>query len=120
MIKKLSESTADVLGYEISEKVTEADYEILEPEIDAAVATYGSVRLLFVFTAMVGIELSAIDNDLRIGLEHRDDIERIAIVSDSAVYAWLTASADYLIGIEAAHFAPRDLAAAWAWINERY
>lgn len=116
MLAKLPESSGNVLGYAISGSVTEADYEALARDIQAQIARGEQVRMLVDYTAFGGVELAALDEDLRMA-RFIDHFERFAVVSDRRLFGWLTAVADAVMGLKIRHFEPGDMQAAWAWLR---
>lgn len=73
-------------------KLTHQDYETIIPMIDAALTGVqgAHVKVLMDATELEGWELRAAWDDLKLGLRHGSEFERIAMVSDSR---WLEASA---------------------------
>ncbi len=62
-------------------KLTHADYEIITPMIDAALATVKnpSVDVLIDGTELEGWELRAAWDDFKVGLKHNNQFHRVAI-----------------------------------------
>ncbi len=58
------------------------DYELIGPALDAFVERHGSARILFDAGGLSGVTPAAMWEDLKLGLRHRSDIDRIAIVVD--------------------------------------
>ena len=73
-------------------KLTHRDYETITPMINAALAGVqgAHVKVLMDATELEGWELRAAWDDLKLGLKHGAEFERIAMVSDSR---WLEAAA---------------------------
>ena len=63
-------------------KLTHADYEVITPMIDAALAEVKSpdVKVLIDAREMEGWELQAAWDDFKLGLKHNNDFHKIAIV----------------------------------------
>ena len=63
-------------------KLTHADYEVITPMIDAALAEVKApdVKVLIDAREMEGWELQAAWDDFKLGLKHNNDFHKIAIV----------------------------------------
>jgi hypothetical protein len=61
--------------------------------------------------------LNALDERFKFVQEHRDDIERVAIVSDDSVTNWLSGLVDRVAPVETRHFSRDDERQAWAWLE---
>ncbi|MGA7690309.1 MAG: STAS/SEC14 domain-containing protein, partial [Jiangellales bacterium] len=90
MIEKLPDTHDNVLGYRFVGDITKADYETLTPEVTAAVAEFGQVRLLLDMTEFRWEKLEAWGTDLAFGRELRDNVERLAVVGRHMVGKYLT------------------------------
>ena len=80
------------------------------------VAQHGKLNMLFSLEDMSGIDLDALDDDLRMA-HYLEDMERVAVVSDSRFYEWIVSAGDAVTGVEIQHFEPGQEAAAWAWLK---
>jgi len=78
------ESGGKVLVVRVSGKLTKSDYEELVPETQRLVQKYGKIRLLFDMHNFHGWEVSAAWEDMKFGLTHFTDIERVAMVGEKA------------------------------------
>lgn len=116
MIKKLPQSQDNIIGFAIIGELTEEDYEMMDAEMARVIDAHGSVRLLYTFDQMDGFELSAAEDDARIGFKYLDNIERMAVVSDQKLFDWLTSAADFATGTELRHFSTDKKDTAWAWL----
>jgi hypothetical protein len=69
------------LSMRISGKLTHEDYEIIFPVVESAVAAIegAAVKVLVDLTAFEGWEIRAAWDDLKLGLKHGKDFEKIAI-----------------------------------------
>jgi hypothetical protein len=59
-----------------------ADYELIRPALESFIAEHGTARILFDAEELEGWTPAAMWEDLKIGVHHISDIERIAIVVD--------------------------------------
>ncbi len=72
------------LGVRLSGKLTEADYERFVPEMERAIAEHGKIRLLVEMHDFHGWSAGALWEDVKFDAKHFSDIERLALVGDSA------------------------------------
>jgi hypothetical protein len=73
-----------VLAVRVSGKLTRSDYEDLVPETNRMVQQHGKLRLSFEMHDFHGWEVSAAWEDMKFGLTHFTDIERVAMVGEKA------------------------------------
>lgn len=74
-----------VLGLEAVDDVEKADYEdVVVPAVEQAIAEHGKVRLVYVLGHEFDeYERDAVWEDLKLGVRHPTDFERIAVVTDA-------------------------------------
>ena len=97
-------------------KLTEEEFEAFSQEFRAEISRHGKVRLLIHVPEVPNMESGAMWEDLKLS-RYRDDIERYAIVGESALLEWGTKLGDVLIGGEVRHFDPSREEEAWRWIR---
>ena len=71
-------------------KLTEEDYDILGPRLDAAVRTHGSVDLLVDMRNFSGISPGGLWKDLELDVKHFDDVDRLAVIGAATWQEWMT------------------------------
>ncbi len=108
---------ADVLGVEVSGKVTHRDYrDVLIPRAEAMLM-HGPMKMLYVAdNDLAGFELEALWDDAAFGVKHWRGLARVAVVAD---HTWLRGAFSLFAPLfpgEARLFALADLAAAKDWI----
>lgn len=82
-IQLKEEDGGKILVVQVSGKLPKADYERFVPEFDRLIDQHGKLRLLFDMTNFHGWEVSAMWEDLKLGIEHFADIERLAMVGET-------------------------------------
>ena len=84
MLKRIEGLPHNVVAVEASGKVTADDYEqILEPAIDHGLRTQAKIRFLYhLGPEFTGFTPGALWDDAKVGLRHRGDFERCAVVTD--------------------------------------
>ena len=87
MIRRLDESSGNVLGWEVTGKVTEEEVRTISEEFKAAIAEHGKVRVLVRMRRIPRMGLGAWVEDFKL-TPYAKDVERYAIVSDSNHFEW--------------------------------
>ncbi len=82
-IQLKEENGGKLLVVHVSGKLVKADYESFVPEFDRLIQQHGKLRLLFDMTDFHGWEASAMWEDLKFGIQHFADIERLAMVGET-------------------------------------
>lgn len=70
------------LEVEASGKLTHEDYQQLVPKLEEALKIHGKARILFQMRDFHGWEGAALWDDMKFGLKHFSDIEKLAMVGD--------------------------------------
>lgn len=117
MIIPLDQTKANVLGFKLSGKLTDADYRQFVPVIEAAVKVHGKIRLLTQFEDFHGWELPALWDDLKFATGQCGHIERIALVGDKTWEKWMAKVCQPFTMAQVRYFDQAEMAAAWNWIE---
>jgi len=119
MIEVLPESESDTLAVVISGELTPEDYDKLEPELSLRAEREGSFDMVVELNEVEGLELEAIKNEFDFTKRYSDNIDRLAIVSDSTwwrrITGMLTAPMEELMDVETSQF--DDRVDAWKWLK---
>jgi hypothetical protein len=118
MIKRLAESSGNVVGYKFVGTITAEDYRTLEPEVKVLMEKQGNICLLFDLSDFKWEKMEAWLPDLRLGAEFRHKLEKMAIVGDKTWEKWVTHLAKPFFARDAKFFHSADIAKAWAWLRE--
>lgn len=117
MIRKLEKSHDNVIGYSVAGDVSDEEYRHTASEMRDQIALHGKVRLLFrVSDISPQSFVRALDERFRFAADHKDDIERMAMVTDDTATEWLTRLGGILAPIDVEHFRVDDEDKAWAWL----
>jgi hypothetical protein len=116
MIRRLDESSGNVLGWEVTGKVTEGEVRILSEEFKAALAEHGKVRVLVRMRRIPHVGLGAWVEDFKL-TPYTKDVERYAIVSDSNLFEWTSKIAEAFIGGKVRRFEDSRYEEAWRWVR---
>lgn len=76
------ENGGKIITVQVSGKLEKADYQHFVPEFERLVQQNGKLRLLFDMNAFHGWEVSAAWEDLKFGMKHFSDIERLAMIGE--------------------------------------
>ncbi|KZL18251.1 hypothetical protein PsAD2_02643 [Pseudovibrio axinellae] len=121
MIRKLPESTENVLGFEVDGKVTlEQELELIAM-VEAALDTHGKVSVLVILDEKASWGIEAGYKDLKWAMKHVKSFHRIAVVSDRKIWEWFVAIDSpfaKMLGIGEKHFDMANLNKAWEWVRE--
>ena len=89
MIETIETSSPKVLGMKVCGKLHDEDYKQFVPNVEALLTAKGKLRLLVQFEDFHGWDLHAAWDDLKFGLRHYSDFERIAMVGDRKWEKWM-------------------------------
>ena len=115
MIEQLAGSSDKVLGFKLSGKLHDADYEHFVPAIDAAVAKHGKARILAQFHDFHGWDAKALWDDIKFSTTHCTKIERIALVGEKTWEKWMAKVCAPFTMAKIKYFDAADINAARAW-----
>ena len=118
MIESLKESTGRLLGFKMSGKLHDADYQQFVPAVEAAIQAHGKVRLLAHFEDFHGWDLHAMWDDTKFATKHCADIERIALVGDKKWEEWMAKICRPFTKARLQYFDAAEIATAWKWLAE--
>jgi len=71
-----------IIVIHVSGKLLKEDYERLIPKFEQLIRKHGKIRILFDMTDFQGWDAGAVWEDVKLGIEHFSDIERIAMVGE--------------------------------------
>jgi len=93
------------------------DYEAIRPAVESFIKEHGSARILFDCEEFEGWTPAAMWEDLKLGVHHVSDLERIAMVVDTRWQAGLAAACKVFVRAEVRSFDREHLSDAVAWID---
>jgi hypothetical protein len=97
-------------------KLTHEDYQRFGPEFDRLAAEHGKLRVLFDLSGLDGWEAEAMWDDLKLGIKHHADLERLAVVGDRTWEKWMSVLWRPFTSGEMRYFDKAQLEAARAWL----
>jgi hypothetical protein len=117
MIEQLPSPSEKVLGFQMSGKLHDADYQTFVPLIDEA-AKAGKVRLLARFHDFHGWDARALWDDIKLAATHCTTFDRIALVGEKTWEKWMAAVCKPFTMARVQYFDAADIDKAWAWLQE--
>lgn len=117
MYQILSDSEANVVGIEVSGRLTDADYKKLVPELERRIEEHGALRILFAMRDFKGWTAGALWDDLSFDVEHNREIERAAMVGEKSWQRWMTQLMKPFAHAETKYFELGERDAAWSWLR---
>lgn len=118
MLMKLEQSSANVLGFLASGRLTDNDYKnFLIPEVKQALDQPGEIRLLFMLDGFRGWDIQAAWDDLIFGMEINRRVERIALVGDQEWEKWVARLVKAFTHGEVRYFDLKEHQQAWVWVQ---
>jgi hypothetical protein len=118
MIETLPTSSPKIVGFKLSGKLHDEDYQIFVPAVEATLAVEGTLRLFAQFEDFHGWDMHAAWDDFKFGLKHHSDFERIAMVGDRAWEKWMAKLCKPFTGGTVRYFDVSEVDSAWAWVSE--
>jgi hypothetical protein len=107
-----------ILEVAVSGKLTDQDYQQFIPEFERLAGHREKFSMLFEMTQFYGWSVKAAWDDLKLGLKHRHDLERIAMVGDKKWQRWMAEFGKPFAGGEIRYFDRAEVAQALAWLEQ--
>lgn len=120
MIEILPETQGNTLVVKATAKLTTKDYEeIFIPKLKELIQKHGKVRaVVYLDDNFEGWELGAMWDDAKFGMQHRNDFDKIALVTNKKWIEWATKIGSHFIKGQLITFDGSQLQEALAWIKE--
>lgn len=118
MYQLLDQGSDNVVGIQVSDQLTKADYETLVPLWENAIQEHGKIRMLWQMDDFKGWSPEALLEDLKFDFKHNQEVERLAIVGQNWWENWMTQVTDLVFTqSDARYFEPSQLPEAWDWVQ---
>lgn len=115
MIERIPSDSDAILGFKMSGKLHDEDYKSFVPIVEQAIEQHGKVRLLAQFHDFHGWDLGALWDDIKFSTKHCSDIERIAMVGETAWQEWMAKICKPFTMAKIEYF--DDVETAWQWLK---
>ena len=117
MIATFETDSPKVVGLKFSGKLHDEDYKQFVPTIETILTAEGKVRLFVQFEEFHGWDLHAAWDDLKFGLKHYSDFERIAMVGDRKWEEWIVSFCKPFTKANVKYFDKSEVVSAWMWLK---
>lgn len=99
-------------------KLEKRDYEAFVPEIESVIEEHGEIRILFQMIDFHGWSIGAAWEDVKFGMHHFNDVDRIAMVGDKKWEHGLAILCKPFTLAKVRYFDETDLEQARQWLAE--
>jgi hypothetical protein len=117
-IKLNEENHGKLLAVHVSGKLVKDDYTDFVPAFERLVQQHGMIRMLFDMSDFHGWEARAAWADLKFGVEHYADIERMAMVGENKWQEAMTVFVKPFTKAHVRYFDHNEAALARKWLKE--
>lgn len=119
MYQQLEGSHGNILGYQLSDTVTEQEAREILAQISSVIDRRHSVCLLIKLPEAPDHDyLTKLNRRLRFFRDHADRIERYAIVTDKTLRKWASRAANVLTPMNVRPYELDEEDAAWNWLKK--
>jgi hypothetical protein len=118
MIETIETGSAKVVGWKLHGTLHDEDYQRFLPQVESILTSQGKVRLFVQFEDFQGWDLHAAWDDVKFGMRHYSDFERIAMVGDREWEKWMAALSKPFTGAKVRYFDRSQIEEAWHWLHE--
>ena len=118
MIETIQTGIPNVVGFKLCGKLHDEDYKQFVPTMETILTAEGRVRLFVQFQDFHGWDLHAAWDDVKFGLKHYSDFERIAMVGDRRWEKWMASFCKPFTRAKVRYFEESEVDAAWRWLRE--
>lgn len=108
----------DPVEIEVSGKLTEADYEVLVPEVERLAQERGPLRIYIELSDFRGWSPSGLWREVEFDVRHQDAMKRVAIVGEKAWEEWGTRLSKPFFKADVRYFPSEKAGAARSWVRE--
>ncbi|MFP4314258.1 MAG: STAS/SEC14 domain-containing protein [Alphaproteobacteria bacterium] len=118
MMEIIEDLPDGVVGIATKGKITHEDYQnVVIPGIEKALETHDKVSVMFILEDLPGMEMAALWDDTKFGLQHWRDFKRMALVTDLDWVRNMTAFFAWMIPAEVKMFALDQEQEARNWVS---
>jgi universal stress protein A len=118
MFQEIPVTEDHIYAFKASGKLTDEDYQAFLPKLTTLNHKYGPLSLLIELEDFKGWEAKAAWADMKYGIEHDNDFNRIAIIGETIWQKWMTSLSNVASHTKARFFKRDELSQAWDWLRE--
>jgi len=119
MFQQIPVNDDNIIAYRVSGKLTHQDYQDFLPILEALLKENPSLSLFIELDNFKGWDLQAAWDDFKFGMEHADDMSRVAIVGHHTWQKWMIRLAQPFMKAEIQYFTHEHLIEAWDWLRKK-
>ena len=119
MFEKIPINNEHIFGIRAEGVLTDADYQMFLPELEAFIKHEGTISAYVDMQDFKGWEAKAAWDDLKFGLAHDLDFDRIAIIGTSTWQKWLINVSSIFFSADMRFFPPEQTQEAMDWLQEK-
>jgi stage II sporulation SpoAA-like protein len=117
MIELLPNFSDNVIGFRCADHITRQDYEtVLIPALEAAPKQHKALRAYCEIVSLSGMSPGALWDDVKVSMEHRAQVERVAVITDIDWISHSTRLVAFLFPGDVRVFSLSDAQKAREWI----
>lgn len=107
-----------IVAIQVIGTLDKTDYEVFGTQLDEMIRQHGRIRLFIELVDFRGWTAGAAWEDVKLGVRHFSDIERIAVVGETRFQKGMTALAKPFTAAKLRYFDVENRADADAWIKQ--
>ena len=115
-LELLQDPPHHLVEVKVTGKLADPDYQAFVPQVDDFIRQNGKIRILFDMHDFHGWTLFGALEDMRFGIHHSKDIERIAVVGEKGWQKWSTPVARMFSKADIRYFDRGHAADAHDWV----
>ncbi len=119
MLQILDSNHRDVVVVKATGLLTDEDYRKFVPELEKIIRETGPVSVLLEFENFRGWEPKALWTDFKVGIEHKKDFKKLAVVGEKTWHHLFAAMAGAFIPGQVRYFNHDQIQEAWDWILDK-
>jgi len=119
MFERISLKNENIFAVKAKGVLTDADYKAFLPELEAFIKQKGTISAYVDLQEFKGWEAKAAWDDLKFGLAHDLDFERIAIIGTSSWQKWLINVSSIFFTADMRFFPPEKTQEALDWLQKK-
>jgi len=118
MIEQLAQSSGTILGFKVSGRLHDEDFQTTYLPLIAAAAVHGQIGILVEFADdFSGWDAHALWDEVTYHTKYVRNIKRMALVGDAKWLEWMSKLSKGLPVIDVRHFPASEIRAAWDWLG---
>ncbi|HKK46017.1 MAG TPA: STAS/SEC14 domain-containing protein [Balneolaceae bacterium] len=111
------ENDGKILVIHVSGRLVRKDYLQLIPKSKQLIRKHGKIRILFDMTDFQGWDEGAVWEDIKLGMEHFSDVERIAMVGEEHWQQDISTFSKPFTRAKIRYFDHTDMDTAYRWLT---